>query len=291
MINENTNPSSTKAREANSRSYLEDLPLLKKISVIIDLVKCDFQKKYGGSYLGIIWALLHPFATLAILLFVFQVGLKAPMIKMENSGVAGQIPFPLWLAIGLLPWFYFVEAITNATNSIVEYQFLIKKVVFPLHYLPMFKIISALVIHLVFFTLGIMLLLAYERPFNWCWLQGVYYLLAEMLFILAFAWPLSALAVVIKDVAYAIGVVLQFAFWITPIVWNRAIIPNGYLKWLYLNPMFYIVEGYRDSFLQGVWFWQRPLFLTVYFWGITLSMLLAGWWTFRRMRNIFADYI
>ncbi|MGG7153662.1 ABC transporter permease, partial [Clostridium neonatale] len=130
-------------------NLVKDLYLNKRL--IWNLSKNDFKTKYAGSYLGIIWAFIQPIVTILVYWFVFEFGLKAGS-PIEN------VPFVLWFMAGLIPWFFFQEALMNATNCMMEYSYLVKKVVFKISILPIVKIISALFVHLVF--IGFLFLVA-----------------------------------------------------------------------------------------------------------------------------------
>lgn len=246
------------------------------------MTRQDFRKKYLGSYLGLLWAFAHPLATIAIYWFVFSIGFR--------SGNVDGYPFIVWFVCGIVPWFFISDAINNATNAILEYSFLLKKVVFSIGMLPLIKILSALVIHIFF--LGIVVLLAMYhgiRPsiYN---LQICYYLVASIAIITGISWISSSVVVFMKDIGQAINIVLQFLFWGTPIVWSYKSLPQKYKLLLLSNPFNYIVEGYRDSIIAHTWFWERPL-ATLYFWTITIVLFFIGVSIFRRLRPHFADVI
>ena len=94
----------------------------KQKNFIFYLAKNDFKTKYAGSFLGIVWAFIQPLVTILVYTIVFQFGLK-------SGGVDG-VPFVLWLMAGLIPWFFFQEALINTTNSFVEYSYLVNKIKF-----------------------------------------------------------------------------------------------------------------------------------------------------------------
>jgi lipopolysaccharide transport system permease protein/teichoic acid transport system permease protein len=88
-----------------------------------------------------------------------------------------------------------------------------------------------------------------------------------------------------------VSMVLQFLFWMTPIFWSAKILPIKYLNMVKLNPVYYIVEGYRESFIYHVWFWESHYELTAYFWIVTGAILIFGAVVFRRLRPHFADVL
>ena len=118
------------------------LEILKDRAMFLTLVKNDLQAKFAGSYLGRIWAYVHPLVTIVLYWFVFQFGLR--------SGNVSNHPFILFLMAGLVPWFYFSEAWNGASASLLEYNYLVKKVVFNVSFLPILKVCSALFVHVFF---------------------------------------------------------------------------------------------------------------------------------------------
>ena len=111
-----------------------------------------------------------------------------------------------------------------------------------------------------------------------------------MVLLLGLSWITSSLQVFVKDVVQVINVILQFGFWFTPIVWDFNLVPQHYEWFFRLNPMFYIVEGYRKSFIYGEPFWG-DLEFALYYWVVTLAILLVGVLLFKRLRPHFADVL
>jgi lipopolysaccharide transport system permease protein len=91
-------------------------------------------------------------------------------------------------------------------------------------------------------------------------------------------------------VAHLVAVVLQVGFWLTPIFWDIKMMPERIQLFLQLNPVYYIIQGYRDSFITGVPFWNYPLY-TLYFWSVTLVVLAGGAAVFKRLKPQFSDVL
>lgn len=252
-------------------------------SLILNLAKNDFKTKYAGSYLGIVWAFIQPVITILIYWFVFEFGLK-------SSSPTKNIPFVLWFTAGLIPWFFFQEALLNATNSLVEYSYLVKKVVFKISILPIIKIVSALFVHLVFIIFILVLFIGYGCKIDIHIGQVIYYSFCTFILVLAISYATAAIIVFFKDLAQIIGIVLQIGMWMTPIMWSYTIVPDS-LQWiLKLNPLYYIVEGYRDTFINKVWFWERYN-QTIYFWIVVIVIFIFSAITFKKLKPHFADVL
>lgn len=252
-------------------------------TMIWSLGKNDFKTKYAGSYLGIVWAFIQPIVTILVYWFVFQVGLKA-------GGPLEGVPFILWLMAGLVPWFFFQEALLNATNCMSEYSYLVKKVVFNISILPIVKIVSALFVHIVFVGFLFFVAAIYGFYPSVVTIQLIYYSFCTTCLVLGLSYATCAIVVFFKDLGQIINIVLQVGMWMTPIMWNKSMLSGKYQWILKLNPMYYIVEGYRDSFINKVWFFDR-YFQTIYFWVIILILFIVSTSIFKRLKPHFADVL
>ncbi len=256
--------------------------LVSQRQLILTMAKREVKGQYAASILGAAWTFIHPLVLIFVFWFVFSVGFKA---KPMND-----VPFVVWLTAGMMPWFLFADILTTSVGVIIAHTNLIKKTLFPSQILPLVRIAAALVTHLVFLVLLLGLLIFQHIPFTWYYLQFFYYSLCLSLFVLGVSWMVSALNVFVRDVAHVVSVVVQVGFWITPIFWDLNIMPAKVQMILKLNPMFYIVQGYRDSFIYGVGFWQHP-YQTLYFWAVCGVAFFAGAYVFERLKPQFADVL
>ena len=256
----------------------------KSRQLIFSLAKDDFKLRFAGSGLGVIWGFVQPFVTILLYWFVFQVGFR-------NGSVDNGMPYVLWLIAGIVPWFFFNEAWIGATNCHYEYSFLVKKVVFKIEILPFVKILSALFVHAFFIDLIFILFASYGYYVSIYNLQIIYYLICELLLIYALTLITSSLVIFIKDLIQIINILTQIFFWTIPIVWNPSGINNQVLlKILKLNPIYYLIEGYRDSMVNHVGFWEKPLY-TVYFWVVIAILFGIGIWIYKKLNRHFADLL
>jgi len=252
------------------------------LKLLLDMSKIDLKTRYTGSYLGIIWGFIQPLITILIFWFVFQVGFKS--MPVDN------FPFILWLMCAMIPWFFFADSINGATNSIVENSYLVKKMNFNIVILPLIKILSSLYIHIFFITFLFFMFFIYDYQFSIYMLQFVYYLIATIVLLIGLSYLTSSLVVFLKDVGPLVAMLVQFGFWITPIFWSLEILPEKYLFYFKLNPIFYITEGYRSAFIYQEWFWEHP-FQTLYFWIFAIVNLVLGIYVFKKLKVHFADVL
>jgi teichoic acid transport system permease protein len=192
---------------------------------------------------------------------------------------------------GLVPWFYFQEGLSNGTTSLLEYSYLVKKVVFKISILPLIKIIAASFIH-IFFTL-IVVLVAWVAGFppTLYTLQIFYYMICLFILILALSYATSAIQVFFRDMIQIISIILQVGQWATPILWNIDNVMNWQVQWIVkLNPVTYIVMGYRQAIYGDTFFWEH-FYSTTYFWIVVVALFGIGSLIFKRSKIHFADVL
>lgn len=257
----------------------------------LNLAKNDFKTKFAGSYLGRVWAFVQPIVTVFVYWFVFE---KALNIGTQSTKSGINAPFVLWLIAGLVPWFYFSEAVNTGTNALIEYSYLVKKVVFNISTLPVVKLISSMFVHLFFVIFMLVLYACMGYLPTLYTLQVIYYSFAMMVLCMGIIYATSAIMVFFRDLGQIVNIVLQIIMWATPIMWNidsdGINISAPVMFILKLNPLYYIVSGYRDSLIYNSWFWNHPR-QTLYFWTFTILMYLFGTTIFRRLKIHFADVL
>ena len=265
------------------RSFVElPLEVIREKKLIWNLSKNDFKTKYAGSYLGIIWAFVQPIITVLVYWFVFEVGLK--------SGRVSEYPFILFLMSGLVPWFFFSDSLNGGTSSLIEYNYLVKKVVFNISVLPIVKIVSALFVHIFFVVVVGIICVSYGYSIDIYWLQIPYYILCTIASVLGLVYLTCSIVCFFRDLTQIISIVLQVGMWVTPIMWQVSILSPTLQTVFKINPMYYVVEGYRDCFLGKNWFWEDMTW-TIYFWIVTIIGLGIGISTFKKLRVHFADVL
>ncbi len=258
--------------------------------LIWKLAKNDFKKRYAGSYLGIIWAAVQPVITVVMYWFVFEnfMGAKAQLLS-DGSNV----PYVLFLASGLCPWFYFSEALTNGTAALLEYNYLVKKVVFKISILPIIKIIAATFIHLFFIMIVLIVAALYGYYPTIYTLQLIYYSFCTFILVLGMSYTTCAIVVFFRDLSQIVAIALQLGMWATSILWNISVLvdkPDIWMTVIKLNPLVYIVNGYRSAICEKEWFFS-DFYSTMYFWIFTVVIFGIGALIFKRLKVHFADVL
>ena len=255
---------------------------INNLGLIISLAWNDFRTKYAGSVFGILWAFAYPIVTVLMYWFVFQVAL--------GSGPVNGHPFALWLVAGLVPWMFFQDAMNFGTDALRSYSFLVKKISFNISILPAVRVISAFYVHAAFLMISLVMFTAMGAFPGIHILQVLYYSFCTILLSLGMVFLCSAVAVFFKDISQLIMIILQVGTWATPILWQLDRISPKF-HWIFrLNPMNYIVQGYRSALLDHRWFWEDPWY-TLYFWAFTVIMYIIGVTVFERLKPHFADVL
>ena len=256
--------------------------LWKDRSAIWQLAKNDCKARFAAAGLGVVWAFLQPLLTILVIWFVFQVGFKSTPV--EN------VPFIVWYIPAFLSWNYFSESVSQSTNSLLEYSYLLKKVNFNVTVIPLIKVVSAAIIHGGFIIFIVIVNLIYGRVPTVYYLQMIYYFFCAFCLSASLGWLLSSIAIFIKDVANIVAVVLQIGFWMTPLFWDPSAMDSLIRSLLKLNPMYYVCMGYREAVVGDTWFWQHPI-QTVYFWTLVVVCFIGGSKLFVRLKPQFDDVL
>lgn len=245
--------------------------------MIYELSKRDFTSKYIASVVGIWWAILEPLSYVVILWFIFEKGFK------------GGITIT-YLVTGIIPFNFFRNALMEGAGSIHSYAFLVRKVDFRLSLLAVVKLSSNLTLFMLMFPIIVFILAVNGIYPSLHWLQLLYYIPMTCILALGLIWLTSAIEPFFPDIKNIINIIMQFLFFVTPLFWKASVLPAEIRSALRLNPLCYLIEGYRQSFLSTGWFWDSPSD-TLYFIVFTAFVGLAGIWVFRKMKPHFADVV
>lgn len=240
----------------------------------------EIRSKYAGSVLGGIWNIIHPLVLVAIYWLVFSVGFR---VKASQD-----VPFLSYFFASFVAWQCFSEALISSSNSLLRNRNLIKKTPFPIQILPLISILSSLLNGLILVAVLILVLLFQGITPTIYAFQCLYYLFALMVFCLGLGWFFSAASVLLRDMGQIITIIIQTLFWSIPLVYNIQMFPEKYHIIWKLNPIYYLTEGFRYSFLYQEPIWDHP-FAALYFWSITGAFFVFGGIFFRNVKNDLAD--
>jgi lipopolysaccharide transport system permease protein len=239
----------------------------------------DIKVRYKQTVLGAAWALLQPGITLVVFTFVF--GRLAHM-------PSGDVPYPLLVMAGLLPWQLFANALSSASGSLVSNTHLISKVYFPRLVVPLSALAVALIDFLIVALLYVALCAWWGFWPDWrVLLLPVWVVFALLAAFGAGLW-LTALTVRFRDFRFIVPFLLQVGVFLSPVGFSTSNLPSWRLLFS-LNPMVAVIDGFRWCLLRG----RPPLYLPEVLIGVavTAALLVSGLWYFRRTERSFADVI
>lgn len=251
--------------------------------LILELTKREFRTNYTENIFGLFWAFLEPLAMMSILWLVFS-------FLRTGRAPADGVPFAIYLLCGLMAYDFFNKSLNKGSKSIKAYSFLVKTVNFRVAVIPIIIISAELIIHLIVMGLLVIVLIFNEIYPSIYWFQLFYYMAAQYVLLVGFCWLTASILPFFPDISYIITITMRVLFFMTPIFWQIDMLPDKIRTIVSLNPLVYIVNGYRDSFLYHVPFWDH-WYQTLYFWGFTCVIYILGIIIFKRLRPHFADVI
>jgi lipopolysaccharide transport system permease protein len=243
------------------------------------LVWRDIKVRYKQTVLGVAWAIIQPFFTMVVFSVFF-----GRLAKIPSDGV----PYPVFSYAALVPWTFFAQGLTHASNSLVGSANLIKKIYFPRLAVPISSVTAGIVDFVLAFTvlLGMMLYYDIVPTINVLWLPAL--LLLALLTSLGVGLWLSAMNVKFRDVRHVVPFLTQFWLFATPIAYPSSLLPEPWRTLYGLNPMAGVVEGFRWALL-GTNTAPGPIIIVSVL--VTLALLLGGAFYFRRLERTFADIV
>jgi len=260
--------------------------------LILRLSAFEMKSAHTNNYLGRLWEILNPIIQLSIYWLVFGIGVRGGQkIQMENGT---QVPFFIWMVTGMILWFFVNPAISHSSKSIYSRIQLISKMSFPMSAIPSFVIMANFYTHLMLVAVVMFFLQFTDFKLSVYYLQLPYFMLATLIFLLALSLITSTLSTIVRDVQQVVQSVLRMMLYLTPLLWHTdKLVLNGVnLTFLLkLNPLYYLVEGYRASLLGTTWYILEYAQYTLYFWVLILFMLLLGSTLHLQFRNRFVDFL
>lgn len=257
--------------------------LFKNRKLAFKLGKNDFRNRFANTSLGTVWGFAQPFVFMITYVIVFQYILK--------SNSAGEYPYVVWFLPGMSMWMYCSDAILTSSNSIRNYSYLVKKVVFPVDIIPVISLTSAsfIGIFLMFIAICVSSIFGYVPNFGIVF----YILFCAICFIVALTRFTSALTTIVPDFAQLLTIVIQLCMWFTPIIWNLDFVSGHKIVYLFkCMPFTYLVEGFRQAFMEhSTIITESNGLYSLVFWLVTLFIFTWGNIVFKKTKKDFADVL
>lgn len=240
----------------------------------------DIQIRYKQTILGAAWAVIQPFMTMVVFSIFF-----GKLAKIPSDG----IPYPIFAYTALVPWTFFANALSQASNSLLGSSNLIKKVYFPRLIIPISAVMSGILDFAISFLVLIGMMFFYgivPSPDHLIWIPA--FTLLALTSALGVGFWLSAINAEYRDIRHAVPFLIQFWLFATPVAYPASLVQEPWRTIYGLNPMVGVIEGFRWALLGSDSGMQGPLMMS----GIvSVTLLVSGAFYFRRMEKNFADLI
>ncbi|OGO27103.1 MAG: phosphate ABC transporter permease [Chloroflexi bacterium RBG_16_54_18] len=239
----------------------------------------DIKVRYKQTVMGGLWAIIQPFFTMVIFSLFFG--------RLANVPSDG-LPYPIFSYAALVPWTFFSNSVTQASNSLVINANMIKKIYFPRLALPIATVFAGVIDFALAFIvlLGMMLFYGLVPTINILWLP--FFLLLALITSLGVSLWLSAMNVQFRDVRYTVPFLMQAWLFLTPVAYPSSMLSEPWRTLYGLNPMAGVVEGFRWALLGSE---TTPGPMTILSSVVALTLLVSGAFYFRRMEQSFADVL
>lgn len=248
--------------------------------LLASITRVELTKRHAGSVLGIAWVVLQPALLLSVYLFIYMV-----VFKMRFEGFSS-FDYVLYVFCGLVPYLGFMEALTTGGLSIKQNIHLVKNVMLPIELIPVRSVLVGMASQFV--SIGLVLLLvAGGGALSWhvLWLPLV--ILLQVMWLAGLTWILSSLTVALPDVTYFVNLFVFMLMFVSPIGIKPEMVPAHFRWVVYLNPIYYLTEMYRDSMLNGRW--PRPSVAVIYVLMCVATFALGSAF-FERFKGVLTDY-
>lgn len=253
-------------------------PFLNYKYLLFQLTQRSIKARYKQSIIGYAWVLINPLAQLLVYTFVFSIIFKFP---------TNNIPYPVFLFAGLLPWIYLQNVLTSATTSLVDNSDLIRKVYFPREILLYSVILSKSVDFIFALSLLFVFMFIYHIPIELTALYIIPLFIIQVILMSGLSLIFSAFNLFYRDIQYLVSLLLMLWTYLTPVVYALSLVPKDFVAIYKLNPMVGIIEGYRSALFN------LPFDNGTIYWSLIFSIIifLIGYIFFKRSERVFADIV
>lgn len=236
---------------------------------VLGSVRREYQLRYRGTMLGIAWTILQPLAMILIYTVIFSQVMKAKL-----PGIGGSYSYSIYLCAGIITWGLFAEIIQRSQSVFLDNANLLKKLSFPRLTLPLIVVATALLNFSIIFALFLAFLMFTGNLPGLSILAMIPLLIVQVLLAVGLGITLGVLNVFFRDAGQLSGLLLQFWFWATPVVYPASILPEWLKPWMNLNPMYHLMQGYQGIFVANQWpTWQYLALIALLAIGLAMFAL------------------
>jgi len=250
---------------------------------MLRVVRYNIKIETRRLYLGSLWKILNPAIQVGIFWLIFGVGIR-------GGEPIGDVPFLLWLLAGLTPWFFISQAITSGAKSINSKAGIIFKIKYPIATVPVGAVIQCLYDHVLTLVVVVLVFAVHGIFPTWYWLNLIYYISFSFLFFAGLSMITSVVVRLAPDFANLISSLVRMLFFFTPILWQEGNLPPWVMRIFSLNPVRYVVNGFRESLLFEANFWEFPWRIALFL-PMAVVLIVCGCWLQKKFAHRFADWM
>ncbi|MGE6257443.1 ABC transporter permease [Heyndrickxia sporothermodurans] len=252
----------------------------------------ELKSANRNHYLGILWEIINPMIQISIYWFVFGYGIHQTTGARKGVVLDGvSIEFFPWMLSGIVVWFFVNQSITQGSKSIYSRIKMISKMSFPMSVIPTYVIFAKLYQHLMLLGVVLVIFQFLDYPINIYYLQLPYFIIATVIFLITLSLITSTLTTIVRDFQMLITSTVRILIYLSPLLWPPYDMSPTIQTILKLNPIYYLVEGYRASILGLTWYPVDHWEYSLYFWGSILILLIIGSILHVKFRDRFVDFL
>jgi lipopolysaccharide transport system permease protein len=209
----------------------------------------EFQTRYIGSLAGAYWAVINPLIQVGVYVVLVTVIFKA---RLHGTG-ASRFDYAIFVLAGMTGWLAMQEGLVTSATSLVRHGDIVKNVIFPLELLPVTSVLASLVGMAVSLTVLISFVIVSGAHVGWSLVCFPLLLALQLALTLGLGFILSIVTAFVRDMSFILPILLQFVTLMSPIIYSIESMPPALRRLTRLNPVYYIVDGYRHLFVSGTW--------------------------------------
>ncbi|WP_067931864.1 ABC transporter permease [Alicyclobacillus kakegawensis] len=260
------------------REHCRNLYLIRRLSMF------EFKTEYTNAYLGVLWEVINPLIQIAIYWFVFGIGIR------RGHSVDG-VPYFIWMLSGMVVWFFFNAAAMQGTRALHTRLQTVARMSFPISVVPTFVIVRHLYQHWILLAIVLVIFTWTGHGPTLYLVQLGYFMFALLALLVSISLLTSTLATIVRDVQQIVQSILRVLLYLTPLLWPSDHLPGVLRDAMLLNPLVYVVEGYRAALLGTSWYCLVHLKYTLYFWLFIAFAWVIGARVHMKLRQRLMDYV
>ncbi|APC49680.1 teichoic acid ABC transporter permease [Virgibacillus halodenitrificans] len=265
------------------KEQIENFYLIRRLSLY------EIKSKNKNNYLGMAWEVINPSIQILIYWFVFGTLRTRGDINVDGN----EVEFFAWLLGGFFVWIFFYQSTIQGSKSIFSRLKMLSKMNFPMSIIPNYVIFSQFYVHLLMLLISVIILQFMGYYASIYYFQLIYYIFAVFCLVFALSLITSTLSTIIRDVHMLLNSTLRMMLYLSGVLWPLTLLSEHQvvMEIMKLNPLYYIVEGYRNALFGTSWHFIDQWQYTIVFWAIVILLFIFGSTLHVKFRKHFIDYL